>query len=64
MEPDSKSYRKLKRRLYMLTPAVFECYNCGAWSENTTAVFSLSGGRGAAPSRRVKLPAVSPAYAR
>lgn len=51
MEPDSKSCRKLKRRLYMLTPAVFECFNCGAWSENTTAVFSLNGGRG---SRAVK----------
>ncbi len=46
MEPDSKSYRKLKRRLYMIGPALMECYNCGAWSENTTAVFSLSRGRG------------------
>ena len=46
MEPDSKSYRKLKRRLYMISSALLECYNCGAWSENTTAVFSLSKGRG------------------
>lgn len=46
MEPDSKSYRKMKRRLYMLSPAVFECYNVGAWSENNTALFSLNGGRG------------------
>lgn len=46
MEPDGRSYRKLKRRLYMIGPALLECYNCGAWSENTTAVFSLSRGRG------------------
>ena len=46
MEPDGRSYRKLKRRLYMISPALLECYNCGAWSENTTAVFSLSKGRG------------------
>ena len=46
MEPDGRSYRKLKRRLYMIGPALLECYNCGAWSENTTAVFSLSKGRG------------------
>lgn len=46
MEPDGKSYRKLKRRLYMIGPALMECYNCGAWSENTTAVFSLRKGRG------------------
>lgn len=46
MEPDSKSYRKLKRRLYMFSPELLECYNCGAWSENTTAVFSLANGRG------------------
>lgn len=46
MEPDGKSYRKLKRRLYMISPTLLECYNCGAWSENTTAVFSLRKGRG------------------
>lgn len=46
MEPDGKSYRKLKRRLYMFSSALLECYNCGAWSENTTAVFSLRKGRG------------------
>ena len=46
MEPDGRSYRKLKRRLYMISPALLECYNCGAWSEDTTAVFSLSKGRG------------------
>ncbi len=46
MEPDSKSYRKLKRRLYMFSPELLECYNCGAWSENTTAVFNMKNGRG------------------
>lgn len=50
MEPDSKSYRKLKRRLYMFGSELLECYNCGAWSENTTAVFNMKNGRG---SRRV-----------
>ncbi len=46
MEPDNKSYRKLKRRLYMFSSALLECYNCGAWSENTTAVFNMKNGRG------------------
>lgn len=46
MEPDSHSYRKMKRRLYMIGSALMELYNCGAWNEDTTFTFSFSRGRG------------------
>ncbi len=46
MEPDSRSYRKMKRRLYMIGSAIMELYNCGAWHEDTTVNFSYSRGRG------------------
>ncbi len=46
MEPDPHSYRKMKRRLYMIGSAIMELYNCGAWNEDTTIRFSLSRGRG------------------
>ncbi len=46
MEPDSHSYRKMKRRLYMIGSAIMELYNCGAWDEDTTLTFSISRGRG------------------
>lgn len=45
MEPDNKNYRKLKRRLYMIGSGIFEAYNVGAWSEDTTVTFSLRAGR-------------------
>ncbi len=45
MEPDIKNYRKLKRRLYMIGSALLEAYNCGAWNEDTSIVFSLKSGR-------------------
>lgn len=46
VEPDSKSFRKMKRRLYMIGSALIEAYNCGAWNEDTSVVFSLRKGRG------------------
>lgn len=46
MEPDSHSYRKMKRRLYMIGSAIMELYNCGAWDEDTTLTLSMSRGRG------------------
>lgn len=46
MEPDSRSYRKMKRRLYMIGSAIMELYNCGAWDEDTTVTFSIARGRG------------------
>lgn len=45
MEPDAKNYRKLKRRLYMIGSAMLEAYNCGAWNEDTSVIFSLKAGR-------------------
>lgn len=45
MEPDNKNYRKLKRRLYMIGSGIFEAYNVGAWSEDTTVTFDLRAGR-------------------
>lgn len=46
MEPDSRNYRKMKRRLYMIGSALLECYNVGAWNEDTSVIFSLRNGRG------------------
>ena len=46
MEPDVKNYRKMKRKLYMIGSSLFECYNCGAWHEDTSVTFTLSSGRG------------------
>lgn len=46
MEPDLHSYRKMKRRLYMIGSAIMELYNCGAWDEDTSLTFSYSRGRG------------------
>lgn len=46
VEPDSKSFRKMKRRLYMLGSSLIEAYNCGAWNEDTTVIFSMRKGRG------------------
>lgn len=46
VEPDSRNFRKMKRRLYMLGSALIEAYNCGAWNEDTTLVFSMRKGRG------------------
>lgn len=48
MEPDSRSYRKMKRRLYMIGSAIMELYNCGAWDEDAALTFSYSRGRGSA----------------
>lgn len=45
MEPDVKNYRRMKRALYMIGSALMECYNCGAWDEDTTVTFNLRGGR-------------------
>ncbi len=45
MEPDSKNYRKMKRRLYMIGSAILEAYNCGAWDEDTSVIFDLRSGR-------------------
>lgn len=45
MEPDVKNYRRMKRSLYMIGSALMECYNCGAWDEDTTVTFNLRGGR-------------------
>ena len=45
MEPDSKNYRKLKRRLYMIGSALLEAYNVGAWDEDTTITFNMRAGR-------------------
>ncbi len=46
MEPDNRNYRKMKRRLYMIGSALLECYNVGAWNEDTSVIFSLRNGRG------------------
>lgn len=46
VEPDSRSFRKMKRRLYMIGSSLIEAYNCGAWNEDTTVIFSLRRGRG------------------
>lgn len=46
MEPDPHSYRKMKRRLYMIGSAIMELYNCGAWNEDTSLTFSRGRGRG------------------
>lgn len=46
MEPDGRNFRKMKRRLYMIGSALLECYNVGAWNEDTSIVFSLRSGRG------------------
>ena len=46
VEPDSRNFRKMKRRLYMLGSALIEAYNCGAWNEDTTVMFSMRKGRG------------------
>ena len=45
MEPDIKNFRRMKRTLYMIGSALMECYNCGAWDEDTTVTFNLRGGR-------------------
>lgn len=45
MEPDSRNYRKLKRRLYMIGSALLEAYNVGAWDEDTTITFNMRAGR-------------------
>lgn len=45
MEPDHKNYQKLKRRLYMISPALLEAYNCGAWDCETTQLFNFRAGR-------------------
>ena len=45
IEPDPKNYRKLLRRLYMISPSLLEAYNAGAWNEDTTVMFSLRAGR-------------------
>lgn len=45
MEPDSKNYRKLKRRLYMIGSALLEAYNVGAWDEDTSMMFNMRSGR-------------------
>lgn len=50
MEPDSKNYRKLKRRLYMIGSALLEAYNVGAWDEDTTITFNMRAGRGSTAS--------------
>lgn len=57
MEPDTKNYRKMKRRLYMIGSAIFEAYNCGAWDEDETVVFNLRSGRSstAVPSKNMTL---------
>lgn len=46
MEPDGRNFRKMKRRLYMIGSALLECYNVGAWNEDTSVIFSLRSGRG------------------
>lgn len=46
MEPDSRNYRKMKRKLYMIGSALMECYNVGAWDEDTSKIFSIRAGRG------------------
>lgn len=46
VEPDSRNFRKMKRRLYMIGSALIEAYNCGAWNEDTTVMFSMRKGRG------------------
>lgn len=45
MEPDSRNYRKLKRRLYMIGSALLEAYNVGAWDKDTTITFNMRAGR-------------------
>lgn len=45
MEPDLKNYHKLKRRLYMIGSELLYAYNCGAWDEDTSMIFSLRAGR-------------------
>lgn len=45
MEPDVKNYRRMKRALYRIGSALLECYNCGAWDEDTTVTFNLRGSR-------------------
>lgn len=54
MEPDSKNYRKLKRRLYMIGSALLEAYNVGAWDEDTTITFNMRAGRSSTASGGTK----------
>lgn len=54
MEPDSKNYRKLKRRLYMIGSALLEAYNVGAWDEDTSMMFDMRSGRSSSANSSLK----------
>lgn len=61
IEPDPKNYRKLLRRLYMISPSLLEAYNAGAWNEDTTVMFSLRAGRSSHAVPAVGTPGINPA---
>lgn len=62
MEPNVYSYRKMKRRLYMIGSALMECYNCGAWNEDTAFTFDMRKGRGSRVVKNDKNPMNSARY--
>lgn len=47
-EPDSRSFSKLRRRLYMLTPEQLEAHNAIAWNEDCELDFVQKAGRSSA----------------
>ncbi len=60
MEPDARSYAKLKRRHYSLSPYDFRTYNAGAWSCDTVMEFVSKGGRNSTLTPYEKGKAASP----
>lgn len=46
LEPDKRSYSKLRRRHYALGSAIFEHINAAAWCEDETLTFYRRAGRG------------------
>lgn len=45
LEPDKRSYSKLRRRLYYISGALLTAKNAAAWSENTQLMFWNKAGR-------------------
>ena len=45
LEPDRRSFTKLRRRLYYISSALLDARNAAAWNENTTLMFYNKAGR-------------------
>jgi FkbM family methyltransferase len=48
LEPDRRSFSKLRRKLYFISPALLTAKNAAAWSSDTTLLFNNKAGRGSA----------------